>query len=52
MSTAGPEVSGDGMEQIVRDAHVTHGFVATGRDTVQFLAPAAGYTAVGRQSRI
>lgn len=52
MSTAGPEVSGDGMEQIVRDAHVAHGFIATGRDTVRVLAPGAGYAAVTRRSRI
>lgn len=51
-ATTDKTVSGDDMEQIVRNAHIAHGFIATGRDQVQFLAPAAGYTRVARPSRI
>lgn len=38
-------------EQIVRDAHVAHGFVAQGRDHVRLVAQGAGYV-VSRPSRL
>lgn len=41
----------DDTEQIVRDAHVAHGFVAQGRDHVRLLARGAGYV-VSRPSRL
>lgn len=38
--------------QLVRDAHIAHGFIAKGRDETILLAHGAGYVRRGRRSRI
>ncbi len=42
----------DAMEQIIRDAHKHHDFVAQGRDNPRLLGAQGGYVMLGRQSRI